>query len=131
MTDKETLFVYRIQQAEETLQEAEKMLAGGFSGRSIVNRAYYSLFYSVLALFIHSDINITTSKHIGIISIFDKEFIRTGKLPKKCSIILHDIFDARQEGDYRELTEIQIEDAALHVENAGKFVNAVKDHINQ
>lgn len=31
MTDKETLFMYRLKQAEETLQDAERMLEGGFS----------------------------------------------------------------------------------------------------
>ena len=45
MTDKETLFKYRIEQAEETLFDAAKMLKNHLSPRSIVNRAYYSMFY--------------------------------------------------------------------------------------
>ncbi len=36
MTDKETLFLYRHKQAEETLLEAQKMLEAGFSPRSII-----------------------------------------------------------------------------------------------
>jgi uncharacterized protein (UPF0332 family) len=44
MTDLETLFVYRFKQAEETLLDAERMLQGNFSPRSITNRAYYSMF---------------------------------------------------------------------------------------
>lgn len=39
MTDKQTLLFYRLQQAEETLSDAEKMLASGLSPRSIINRA--------------------------------------------------------------------------------------------
>jgi len=77
MTDKEISFSYRLNQAEETLQDAKKMLEGDFSSRSITNRAYYSMFYAVLALFLKTDINVKTSKHIGIITLFDKEFIRT------------------------------------------------------
>lgn len=42
MTDKETLFKYRIEQAEETLSDADKMLKNHLSPMSILNRAYYS-----------------------------------------------------------------------------------------
>ncbi len=42
MNDKETQFKYRIEQAEETLSDAEKMLKNHLSPRSILNRAYYS-----------------------------------------------------------------------------------------
>ena len=75
MTDRDSLFLYRLKQAEETLLDAEKMLEGSFTPRSITNRAYYSMFYAVLSLFIKTDVDIKTSKHTGIISIFDKEFI--------------------------------------------------------
>jgi uncharacterized protein (UPF0332 family) len=44
MTDKDSLFLYRLKQAEETLLDAEKMLKGDFTPRSITNRAYYSIF---------------------------------------------------------------------------------------
>ena len=37
MTDRETIFGYRMRQTEETLSEAVKMLEAGFSPRLIVN----------------------------------------------------------------------------------------------
>jgi uncharacterized protein (UPF0332 family) len=37
------------------------MLDGNFSARSIVNRAYYAMFYSVLALFLKFGIKVKTS----------------------------------------------------------------------
>jgi hypothetical protein len=49
MTDKEVLLHYRLQQAEETLEDAEKMLRANLTPRSILNRAYYSMFYAILA----------------------------------------------------------------------------------
>ncbi len=82
MTDREILFTYRLPQAEETLSDARKMIQNNLSPRSIVNRAYYTLFYSLLALFLKTDINLKTSKHSGIIAIFDKEFVHTGKIDK-------------------------------------------------
>lgn len=63
MTDKEVLFHSALRQAEETLEDAEKMLQSNITTRSILNRIYYSMFYAVLALFLNKDISIKTSKH--------------------------------------------------------------------
>lgn len=131
MTDKEVLFLYRIKQAEETLVDAENMLKGGFTPRSITNRSYYSMFYAVLALFLKTGINVKTSKHIGVISLFDKEFIGTGKLNKYYSKILHETFDARQEGDYKEFIDISVEDAAGQVKLAREFLKGIRDFIER
>jgi uncharacterized protein (UPF0332 family) len=65
MNDKKSLFLYRLSQAEETIAEAQKMFDDNFSPRSIINRAYYAMFYIVLALFLKNEINIKTSKHRG------------------------------------------------------------------
>ena len=51
MSDKHSLFLYRMEQAEATVRDAEKMFASGVTARSIVNRCYYSMFYATLALF--------------------------------------------------------------------------------
>lgn len=126
MTDKETLLSYRLKQAEETLSDTEKMLEGNFSSRSIINRAYYVMFYTILALFLRFDINLKTSKHSGVISIFDKEFIHTGKVDKHYSRILHKIFDIRQECDYKELVEFSKEEIAGNVNFAREFFNTIK-----
>lgn len=126
MTDKDVLYAHRLKQAEETLLDAEKMLQGGFSPRSIVNRAYYAMFYAVLALFLKTDITIKTSKHIGVISVFDKEFVKTGKIDKRYSTILHDVFDARQDSDYKEFIELSLKDADEFVSLAQEFFDGVK-----
>lgn len=126
MTDRETLYTYRLQQAEETCREAEKMAAGGFSPRSITNRAYYAMFYAVLALCIRHDVGIKSSKHAGILSLFDREFVRSGKLDKRYSKMLHEMFDARQQADYQELTEITAEEAEKNVRRARAFFTEIK-----
>ncbi len=73
MTDRETIFGYRMRQTEETLSDVVRMLEAGFSPRTIVNRSYYAMFYAVLALFIHSNTPHKTSKHSGVIGIFNSE----------------------------------------------------------
>ena len=61
MTDRESLLAFRMKEAEETLADAERMLQNGLSPRSITNRAYYAIFYSILALFLKTGINVKTS----------------------------------------------------------------------
>lgn len=126
MTDKETLFTYRLKQGEETLSDAKKMLQDKLSPRSIINRAYYAAFYAVLALFLKTDINLKTSKHTGIISIFDREFVNTEKIDKHYSKILHKLFEARQEGDYKELITFSLEDGIEFVRLAEDFLEGIK-----
>ncbi len=70
------------------------MIQNNLSPRSIVNRAYYTVFYSLLALFLKADINVKTSKHTGVIAVFDKEFVHTGKIDQHYSKIVHKIFEA-------------------------------------
>lgn len=130
MTDNEALFSYRMKQAEETLAEAEKMLNESFAPRSIVNRAYYAMFYALLALLIEAEIPVKTSKHVGVISLFDKEFVKTGKFKKKFSAMLHNTFDDRLEGDYREFANISNDDAADAVSGARSFVEEIKQHLS-
>lgn len=60
---KHDLSRYRIKQAEESLEDAEFLLSGKKSPRSIINRAYYAMFYAVLALLVYEPHS--TSKHIS------------------------------------------------------------------
>jgi uncharacterized protein (UPF0332 family) len=131
MTDLNSLYEYRIEQARKTLSEAEKMLNGGFSARSIINRAYYAMFYSVLALFLRTGINISTSKHSGMISLFDKEFVLNGRFDRSYSRQLHVMFDKRLEFDYKEYVEPSMDEAIDGVENARHFISAIEEFIRK
>lgn len=129
MTDREALLAFRMKEAEETLADAERMLKGGLSPRSTSNRAYYAMFYAVLALFLKAGITARTSKHAGVIAVFDREFIHAGKLDVRYSKLLHKTFEARQTIDYKELVEVTVEEASGHVKGAQDFFNAVKKFI--
>jgi len=62
----EDLLRYRLEQAHETLREAELLLDGA-ALRGTVNRAYYAMFYALLALLATRQLG--TSKHSGVISL--------------------------------------------------------------
>jgi uncharacterized protein (UPF0332 family) len=130
MNDAEVLFQYRREQALLTLQEAEKMLVENFSPRTIINRAYYAMFYMTLSLFIYKGISYSTSKHTGIISLFDKEFILTNLIERKHSKALHKMFDRRIEFDYKDFVHPMVDDAREGVTAAHQFIDAIEAFIN-
>ena len=118
---------YRLEQADESL-ESTQILIVHKQYRSAVNRAYYAMFYGVLALLAVSDYQ--TSKHSGAISLFDRDFVKTGKFDKAFSRWLHEAFELRQESDYQELVTVSGEQAQEVLEHARLFVAGVKTQLN-
>lgn len=129
MTNTETLFTYRLGQADETLQDIANLIASHSSGLSIVNRSYYAMFYAVLALFIRLEIPHKSSKHSGIIATFDKEIVHNGLIGVSFSRMLHQIFEARQRLDYKDMVVLSHDDALQSAEKAREFVAAIKELI--
>jgi len=119
---------YRIKQAEESLEEAQFLLSGRKSPRSIINRAYYAMFYSVLALLVYE--SYSSSKHSGVLSYFNKRFIKEGILPEGIGRSINRSFEMRQRGDYREYSELSYEQVAPIIEEAELFIITVKRYLS-
>jgi len=79
----------RLEQADEALGAAQILLAQD-SLRAAVNRPYYAMFYAVLSLLVLR--RQETSKHSGVISLFDREFVLPGVFSKELSHALHYAF---------------------------------------
>jgi len=105
------LIKYRLEEADNSIKEAEVLLKEGMSLRSVMNRLYYAMFYAVLALLQEKELG--TSKHYGAISLFDREFIKSGVFDKELSKTLHRAFELRQKSDYMEQAEVTKNDVAL------------------
>lgn len=118
-----SLVTYRLQQADECLDAARVLLEKRLN-RPAVNRAYYAMFYAVLALL--ATRKRETSKHGGAISLFDKEFVKPGTFTKNFSRWLHDAFDLRQRSDYVVGVEVAKEEAENTLQHAVSFVNETK-----
>jgi len=128
MTDRQLrlLVEYRLTEAEETLREAE-ILLNQSAFRGSINRSYYAMFYAVLGLLATRSLG--TSKHSGVIGLFDREFVKTGLLSKELSRSLHRAFDERQASDYGEMLEPDQELAALLLTQAQVFVRGIKTQL--
>ena len=123
----EKMLTGRLHQARTALDDAKFLIAGRRSPQSIVNRSYYAMFYAAVALL--ETIGKIPSKHAGVISLFDSEFIRSDRLPKALSRDFHRAFELRQLSDYRMLEPCSPEKATQAYERAVRFVDAVAGYI--
>ena len=123
----EALIRYRIGQADEALTAADTNLANNLN-RSAVNRAYYAMFYAVLALLAARQSE--TSRHSGAIAQFDQLYVKPGLIPREFSRWLHDAFLTRQAADYgTELTLSRDEMEGL-IGHAREFVTGVRRYLD-
>lgn len=124
-----TLIKYRLEQAQTAINDAKFLLDGNRSPQSIVNRAYYAMFYAALALL--QRIGKVPSKHTGVISLFDTEFVLKGSLNKELSKSFHKSFELRQVSDYKTFKPISKEKAEETLNNAVCFVEAVAKYLSE
>ncbi|UCE04323.1 MAG: HEPN domain-containing protein [bacterium] len=123
----EILIKYRMEQAREALDDAKYLIDGSRSPQGIVNRSYYAMFYAVLALL--QKISKAPSKHSGVISLFDKEFVMKGIFSKELSKDFHKAFELRQTVDYKIVKQITDDKAKQIWSKAVGFVEAIERYL--
>ena len=124
---KRELALYRIKQADESLDEARFLFEGSKSPRSIINRAYYSMFYAILSLLVFEPFS--SSKHSGVISYFNRHFIKRGVFSLELGRAVNKAFDLRQRGDYREQVNLTADQAEPFLDWARKLIDSVKKYL--
>ena len=124
----EILIKYRLEQAKATLDDAKYLLDGNRSPQSIVNRSYYAMFYAALALL--QKISKVPSKHSGVISLFDKEFVMKGIFTKDLSKDFHKAFELRQTVDYKIIKPITLDRAKETWNKAVYFVKDIERYLS-
>ena len=124
----EILIKYRLEQAKATLDDAKYLLDGNRSPQSIVNRSYYAMFYAALALL--QKISKVPSKHSGVISLFDKEFVMKGIFTKDLSKDFHKAFELRQTVDYKIIKPITLDRAKEIWNKAVYFVKDIERYLS-
>lgn len=126
--DKSALIRLRLKNARATLQDAHTIYEHDGSPVGVVNRAYYAMFYPALALLVTVDRH--SSKHTGVVSLFDQEFVRQNRVPKELGKMLHQAFEARQEGDYKDFSRIDRSVATEILESADEFVKSIEEKLS-
>ena len=123
----EILIKHRLEQAQEALDDAKYLIDGNRSPQSIVNRSYYAMFYAALALL--QKISKAPSKHSGVISLFDKEFVMRGVFEKELSKDFHKAFELRQSIDYKIIKPISTDKANEIWQKAVNFVQSIEHYL--
>lgn len=124
--DTDVLIQSRLDQADEALQAARLLLDAEIL-RQAAGRAYYAMYYGVLALLASRGLG--TSKHSGAIGLFDRQFVKTGEFQREHSKDLHALFDLRQRADYREMFDISPQRVESAIATAEEFIGQVRDYL--
>lgn len=113
------LAAYRMARAKDILTEAQDALKQKRFALA-VNRSYYAMFASARALLAMRDLD--GSKHSGVISLFNRNVVKTGEFPAEVAKMLAKAKDIREEADYRDFADIGDDDAREQMRSARRFV---------
>ena len=69
------------------------------------------------------------SKHAGVISYFQKEYIKTQKIDKKYSKYLSQAFQIRNNTDYSDFFIVSQSDAKEQYEKAKEFEKMIEEYL--
>jgi uncharacterized protein (UPF0332 family) len=116
------LILYRMARAQETLEEAH-ILADSGRWNACVNRLYYACFYAISALLVRD--GLSSSKHAGVRSLFNRQYVKTGKIPKNLASVYNDLFERRQEGDYIDYVNFQESQVLPWISKAEELVGYI------
>ena len=121
--DRKELIRYRLIQARESIDEVS-FLIDNSKYKTAVNRIYYGMFYSLLALGLKYEFE--TSKHAQLIGWFNKNFISSGKIDKKFGKMINKSFTLRQESDYEPFIKYEEKEVLSLFEKMKEFIYAIE-----
>jgi len=109
--------------ADDALASARSELDAGRL-HFAVNRAYYACFYSASGVLLHRGLKF--KRHSGVRVAIHQHLVNKGVLSSEWGGFYSQLFGNRQEGDYRELTQFDVEEVTYLVERAEKFVGKMR-----
>ncbi len=121
------LALHRLARAGETLEDA-RILADAGRWNACVNRLYYACFYAVSGL-LWLD-GLSSSKHSGVRSLFNQQYVKTGKISKEMAQIYNDLFERRQEGDYVDFVSFSESQVLPWIPRAKTLIAHIADLIS-
>ena len=102
-----------------------KILLENRKFKDSISRSYYAMFTAARALLATKHLD--SSKHTGVISLFNQHFVKTGIVAHDFGRILMKGKDLRQDGDYKDFVETSMQEAQDQYSDAEKFVERIED----
>lgn len=120
------LSLYRLSKAKNDLKDAQKTLELEMLDTA-ANRSYYAIFHAARAAMALDGQDY--KKHSGVISNFQKDYIKTEIFDKVMSNIIKSAFDMRSDSDYEDFYVVPKEDVVKQVEEAEYFINKIEKYL--
>ncbi len=112
----------RMNQARESLAEAQALLDGEMDAGLVVNGLYYAFYYPVIALVYEG--KVPSAMQSVVIGLFDQRFVVKGTFPKEFSEAIHRVFDLKPKcGDER--ISVSADEVIRLAKVAQDFISAV------
>ena len=102
MNSKQETYNTRLMQAEQTLSDARDIYDLGSKPKYVLRRAYYSMMYGLLSLLDKDDIEIDSSDHADVISLFNERYVVTGEADSNHYKLIRDIYEINENSDQAE-----------------------------
>ena len=122
------LSAHRFGRAREELQTAELLLKNA-NFRSSINRSYYAIFHAIRA--VNALDGFDSSKHSGVISHFNQEYVKTGVFEREASKIIRNASELREQADYEDFYEATQEEAAEVFIQTERFIAEVERYLQE
>ncbi|MCD8300604.1 MAG: HEPN domain-containing protein [Clostridiales bacterium] len=119
---------YRLEKAESCLHSA-RILYDSDDFYGAANRSYYAFFNAVRAILALDELDF--SRHSGVISYFQREYVKTGIFDKEYSKILMKAFDVRSDADYDDYYFISEDEVKEQIDNAQFFLDGVSQYVEE
>ncbi|MDO8928261.1 MAG: HEPN domain-containing protein [Bacteroidota bacterium] len=122
------LISYRLEEAKETVADVQ-LLIDNDRLRAAVNRIYYGMFYSLLALGLAYQFE--TSKHQQLLGWFNKNFIHEGLIDAKFGKIINKASNRRTQGDYESYVEFDKDVILEMFDEMKEFISEIEGFLNR
>jgi len=114
---------YRLEKAKELAEESNLLFENKRHDGS-VNSSYYAIFNAIRSLL--ALVGLDSRKHSGVISFFDRYFVKPGIFSKEYSKIVHNSFSVRQASDYQDFYIISEGQAHNQLKKCLKFISEIE-----
>ena len=121
---REELFRYRLENAKEKLISA-KLLYENKQYKDSISRSYYAMFSAARALLAIKEMD--SSKHSGVISLFNQYFVKMGVVNKKMGRILAEAKEMREDSDYEDFVVVSKEETEKQIKDAEDFIREIEE----
>ena len=125
-SDAKSLSIVRYKHALEDLEAAE-LLVEKEQYKSAANRSYYSIFHAIRSILAYDGID--SKKHSGIISSFQRLYIKTGIFETKLSGYITKLFTVRNDSDYDDFYVVSKDRVLEQVEMADYFLDSIDSYL--